>query len=65
MDLYPSRVSYQQVKALVERRIESGTGRCQSRDPCEAAWWKLLDSREIREQGKGLLIVHDEDRARS
>lgn len=121
-ELYLSGVSYRQVKAIVERRIESGAGlmslwrrfqeraktasypglkdklkvlyldeaytkingepywsllalgegysgnraylgAVQSPDRSEAAWSELLDSLEIPEQGRGLLVLHDGDQA--
>lgn len=121
-ELYLSGVSYRQVKAVVERRIESGAGlmslwrrfqekaktasypglkeklkvlyldeaytkingapywsllalgegysgsqaylgAVQSAERGEAAWSELLDSLEIPEQGKGLLVLYDGDQA--
>jgi len=121
-ELYLSGVSYRQIKAIVERRIESSAGvmslwrrfqgraetasypglkeklralyldeaytkingrpywsllalgegdsgnraylgAVQSPDRSEAAWSELLDSLEIAEQGRGLLVLHDGDQA--
>lgn len=121
-ELYLSGVSYRQVKAMVERRIESGAGlmslwrrfqekakaasypglkekmkvlyldeaytrvnghpywsllalgegysgkrtylgAVQSADRSEAAWSELLESLDIPEQGKGLVVLHDGDQA--